>query len=177
MVEDMRQKDPDADGEARSAIGRLRLVLEAGRDGQLSEAQTKLISRFSDLISKFGDVSKESIVVSILDHVGNYWRNGIIILLQTGSYRPSTLVRIFESLNAKRPISRRMLNLNLKLLERDGLVERNIISSEINHVEYSLTPLGNELSQHILAIIDWSVKMSDCVAEARSAFDLKGRCI
>jgi DNA-binding HxlR family transcriptional regulator len=48
-----------------------------------------------------------------------------------------------------------MLTLNLRMLERDGLIARDVIDDERRHVEYSLTVLGRGLSDRLLSLIDW----------------------
>lgn len=63
-----------------------------------------------------------------------------------------------------------MLTLNLRLLERDGLIQRRALS-EYNHVEYALSPVGEELSTQLMTLIDWAHNHSDYITRARAAFD------
>ncbi|KAF1015200.1 MAG: putative HTH-type transcriptional regulator YybR [Stenotrophomonas maltophilia] len=49
-------------------------------------------------------------------------------------------------------ISQRMLTLCLRGLERDGLIKRTVHSVMPPHVEYSLTPLGQSLTEPVMAL-------------------------
>jgi len=64
-----------------------------------------------------------------------------------------------------------MLTLCLRGLERDGLINRDVIAVMPPHVEYSLTPLGVSLTKPVIALGSWA---SDHIADidaARAAFD------
>ena len=64
-----------------------------------------------------------------------------------------------------------MLPLNLRVLERDGLVAREVVDDEQLHVDYMLTALGRELSDRIMSLIDWIDQHAEEVLRARAAFD------
>ena len=62
-----------------------------------------------------------------------------------------------------------MLAQTLKELERDGLVSRSVRSVVPPHVDYSLTPLGRGVADHIVAMLDWiGDHVTDVVASQRN---------
>jgi DNA-binding HxlR family transcriptional regulator len=117
------------------------------------------------------EADRSAPVVAVIHHIGNFWRHWLLLIMRTGSFRPSTIIRLLEAVDPTHPISYRMLTLNLRMLERDGLIERTDMSGETKHVEYSSTPLGRELSDWILQLLDWISLRSPDVNRARAAFD------
>ena len=59
-----------------------------------------------------------------------------------------------------------MLTQTLRSMEADGLVQRRVIDVIPPHVEYSLTPLGQTLSEPLVAICQWAM---DHLAEMQAA--------
>jgi DNA-binding HxlR family transcriptional regulator len=49
-------------------------------------------------------------------------------------------------------VSQKILTQTLQALERDGFVERNLISTFPLRVEYSLTPIGASVAHRLLAL-------------------------
>lgn len=152
-------------------MGRVRSVLDPDNDGRMNRAQTMLFETTAQQIVAFG-LDQNNPIVSLADHIGNFWRNWLLMILSTGSYRPSTISKVLKALHPWHPISKRMLTLNLRLLERDGLVFRRVIQSEVSHVEYGLTPLGQGLSGELQGLIRWIGNHAGEVAKARQTFDL-----
>jgi DNA-binding HxlR family transcriptional regulator len=70
-------------------------------------------------------------------------------------------------------ISQRMLTLNLRGLEREGLVNRKIFPTIPPKVEYALTDLGKSLCMHVIALGQWADENYDAIAAAREAFDAR----
>jgi DNA-binding HxlR family transcriptional regulator len=68
-----------------------------------------------------------------------------------------------------------MLTQTLRLLERDGLVRREVFAAVPPHVEYSLTPLGRSLSSRIAGIREWAYANMDEIETARRNFDTSNR--
>lgn len=68
-------------------------------------------------------------------------------------------------------ISRRMLTLRLRELERNGLLERIDFEKVPPHVEYKLTSLGDTLTDHLRALCLWSKHHFEDVENARAAYD------
>jgi DNA-binding HxlR family transcriptional regulator len=159
-----------AEEEARRIMARVGAVLGRTNGEPLTAAQAELFGYLSRQVAEF-DADRNCPIVSLVDHVGNYWRNWLLLILRTGTYRPSTIVRLMVAIDPGHPISHRMLTLNLRMLVRDGLVGREVVPSEINHVEYGLTPIGRELSDWILSLLEWIDRRAGEVAEARLKFD------
>ncbi len=103
----------------------------------------------------------------VLDLVGDKWSLLVIALLGDGPHRFTALQREIGS------ISRRMLTLTLRQLERNGLVLRTVYPVVPPHVEYQLTPLGFTLMEAIQGIVNWTVAHHPELAEARAAYDAR----
>ena len=52
-------------------------------------------------------------------------------------------------------ISKKVLTDNLRTLENDGLIEREVFAEVPPRVEYSLSPLGNSLKSILDAMFEW----------------------
>lgn len=102
---------------------------------------------------------------SILDRVGSKWTVIIIGLLEQ---RPH---RFTELLNAIPGVSRRMLTISLRTLERDGLIEREVFAEVPPRVEYRATPLGLSLSEPVVALATWIDEHKAEIAATRAAVD------
>jgi DNA-binding HxlR family transcriptional regulator len=83
---------------------------------------------------------------TVLQHVTSRWGGLVMIALQTGTHRFSTLRRRIGG------VSERMLAQTLQLLEADGLVLRVAHDVVPPHVDYSLTPLGAKVSVHVVQL-------------------------
>lgn len=68
-------------------------------------------------------------------------------------------------------ISERMLSQTLQLLERDGLVRRDVLSAFPPRVEYSLTPSGARIAERVKGLIDVVEHELPVVMGARVEFD------
>ncbi|WP_163969435.1 winged helix-turn-helix transcriptional regulator [Oceanobacillus halotolerans] len=62
----------------------------------------------------------------------------------------------FSEMEAELPISGRLLSDRLKMLEKEGIVERNIYSEFPVRIEYSLSEKGKALEPVIQAIEHWA---------------------
>ncbi|RDW22338.1 transcriptional regulator [Oceanobacillus arenosus] len=62
----------------------------------------------------------------------------------------------FSEMEADLPISGRLLSDRLKMLEKEGIVERNIYSEFPVRIEYSLSEKGRELEPVIKEIQLWA---------------------
>ena len=71
-------------------------------------------------------------------------------------------------------VTQKMLTQTLRLLERDGLVRRQVFAAIPPHVEYSLTPLGRSLSVRIAGIREWAYANMADIEAARRDFDTLG---
>ena len=110
----------------------------------------------------------------VLARVGERWSPLLLSLLSTGAYRHNELHRVVDTmarLAQDTPISRRMLMLSLRALERDGLVHRAVGTGNAPAVEYSLTELGVSLHDKFEALIDWAIEHSAAIHAAQQEFD------
>lgn len=103
----------------------------------------------------------------ILDIVASKWTVLVMAALSSETRRYGELRRRIAD------ISQKMLTQTLKQLERDGLVERNPISTVPPTVEYSLTPLGRTLIPHFNQMRQWTNEHYGFVEEARADYDRK----
>ena len=87
-----------------------------------------------------------------LDRIADKWTCLIVYALLDGPRRHGELRRMIEG------ISQKMLTQTLRSMEADGLVERDVVEVIPPHVEYSLTPLGQTLSEPLVAICRWAME-------------------
>jgi DNA-binding HxlR family transcriptional regulator len=85
----------------------------------------------------------------LLSHVTNKWGTLVLIALSAGTLRWSELCRTIGG------ISEKMLAQTLRTLEADGLVRRDARPVVPPYVEYSLTDSGQELSSHLIPLVQW----------------------
>ncbi|QOL13467.1 winged helix-turn-helix transcriptional regulator [Dickeya dianthicola] len=104
-------------------------------------------------------------ISQVLARVGEKWSVLIIMLLAGGPHRFTEIKRAING------ISQRMLTLCLRGLERDGLIKRTVIAVMPPHVEYELTPLGQSLTEPVIALGTWANSHISDIDAAREAFD------
>lgn len=85
----------------------------------------------------------------ILNHVTSRWGVLVLTALMDGTHRFSELRRKIDG------VSEKMLAQTLQQLESDGFVDRVSYPVVPPHVEYSLTPLGQQIGTQIDSLIDW----------------------
>lgn len=86
---------------------------------------------------------------AILNHVTGRWGVLLLIALRGGTHRFSELRRKVGG------ISEKMLAQTLQALEGDGFVQRISYPVVPPHVEYCLTPLGEQVSEKVADLADW----------------------
>ncbi|NUP09143.1 MAG: helix-turn-helix transcriptional regulator [Polyangiaceae bacterium] len=96
----------------------------------------------------------------ILDRIMSRWGALALLVLRERSYRFSELRRYMG------PVSEKMLAQSLRVLEEDGFVLRHDYGEVPPRVEYSLTPMGRDLSNHVAALGKW---VSDHASEVLAA--------
>jgi DNA-binding HxlR family transcriptional regulator len=79
------------------------------------------------------------------------WSVDIIILLASGMHRHARLVDNIAGL------SKKVLTSTLRKLEQDGIVTRQVYAESPVRVEYTLTPLGWQLTEPLMALYEWAV--------------------
>lgn len=101
----------------------------------------------------------------ILDLVGDKWSVLVVVNLGTGTMRFSALLRTIAG------VSKRMLTVTLRRLERDGLVERRVYATVPATVEYDLTPQGRTLLEPVTVLATWAQANRLAIHQAREAYD------
>jgi DNA-binding HxlR family transcriptional regulator len=105
-------------------------ILEAGDGGPLQERES-------------------CPVTATVDVLGGKWKPLIVYSLMQGTCR-------FGELRRRLPgVTQQMLTLQLRELERDGVVHREVYREVPPKVEYSLTPLGRSLEPVVHQMIEW----------------------
>ena len=84
--------------------------------------------------------------------IGGRWKVLIIRELISGVKRFGELQRALHG------VTQKMLTQQLRELEADGIVHREIYPQIPPKVEYSLTPLGETLKPILYAMHDWAVE-------------------
>lgn len=101
-------------------------------------------------------------VEATLDVIGGKWK---AIILYKLLERP----RRFGELKRELPaITQRMLTLQLRELEADGIVHREIYKQIPPKVEYFLTDFGKTLEPILLAMLTWGYQYTSQVIERKS---------
>ena len=94
--------------------------------------------------------------------IGGKWKARILFQLQGGTKR-------FNELKRRLPgITQRMLTKQLRELEMDKIVYRNIFPEIPPKVEYSLTEFGQTLNPSLKALQDWGLEYLDRLADIRN---------
>ena len=87
-----------------------------------------------------------------MDFIRGKWKALLLCNLYGGPKRFLELQRLVED------ISQKILNENLKELERDGLIDKVIYAEIPPKVEYHLTDKGHEITKLIKELEAWSIK-------------------
>lgn len=90
-----------------------------------------------------------------LDVISGKWKGIIIYNLLSGKKRFNQLRRLMPT------ITQRMLTLQLRELESDGIVHREVYNVIPPKVEYSLTRFGKSLKPIILLMREWGEQYTD----------------
>ncbi len=85
----------------------------------------------------------------ILKHVTSRWGVLVLVALMEGRHRFSDLRRKIGG------VSEKMLAQTLQQLEQDGFIDRVSHPVVPPHVEYSLTPLGEDIGRQVESLTDW----------------------
>ncbi|SMH49623.1 transcriptional regulator, HxlR family [Rathayibacter oskolensis] len=99
----------------------------------------------------------------IFGHVTSKWGVLVLAALAERSLRWGELRRRIGG------ISEKMLAQTLRTLEDDGFVHREAQTSIPPRVDYRLTPLGAELAERLLPVVEWVAGNIGRVEEARRA--------
>lgn len=89
-------------------------------------------------------------VATTVQLIGNKWK---LLILRNLIYNERQ--RFTDFLKTIPAISKKVLTDDLRALEADGIVEREVFAEIPPRVEYSLTPLGKSLKPILDAMFDW----------------------
>jgi DNA-binding HxlR family transcriptional regulator len=102
---------------------------------------------------------------TVLTTLSSKWVYLTVCALRDSTMRHGELTRRLEGISPK------MLAQTLRELERDGIVNRRVYAVVPPKVEYSLTPLGDELSGLLSHIRTWAERHAPQILDARERFD------
>ena len=100
-------------------------------------------------------------VEGTVDVIGGKWKSVIIYHLLDGKKRFNELKKLNTG------ITQRMLTLQLRELESDGIVNREVYPVVPPKVEYSLTEFGETLEPIVILMRDWGLKNLEAVLKYR----------
>ncbi|MER7659993.1 MULTISPECIES: helix-turn-helix domain-containing protein [unclassified Streptomyces] len=106
----------------------------------------------------------DSLAREIFSDVANKWAFLIIDALGEGT------LRFGEVRNEIEGISHKMLTQNLRMLERNGLVERCVHPTVPPRVEYTLTEPGQALREMVHRMCDWTHQNLGHIEASRRRF-------
>ena len=107
-------------------------------------------------------MAKNKIIISektctlkeVLDIIGGQWAMPIIYILSKGKMRFKELERSVEGINT------RMLVKELKNMEANGIITREVFATVPPTVEYTLTNKGERLLPSIISLHNWGQEFS-----------------
>ncbi|GAB2914278.1 helix-turn-helix domain-containing protein [Rhodococcus aerolatus] len=102
-----------------------------------------------------------------LEDVASTWGLLVLLALGEGDHRFNALRRRVSG------VSERMLSRTLQTLERDGLVDRTVLSAIPPSVEYSLTDLGRRVAGRVRGLADLLEDAASDIGAAREAYDVR----
>ncbi|MFE9853747.1 winged helix-turn-helix transcriptional regulator [Streptomyces sp. NPDC005780] len=107
----------------------------------------------------------DSLAREIFSDVANKW--ALLIIEALGE----RTLRFSELRNEVEGVSHKMLTQNLRMLERNGLVDRKVYPTVPPRVEYTLTEPGRGLLTAVDAICGWTHRHLGHIESARGRFD------
>lgn len=104
---------------------------------------------------KVNNCSKTCSLKDVLDIIGGKWAMPIIYNLSKGKLRFKEIERSIEGINT------RMLVKELKNLEANGIITRQVFATVPPTVEYALTQKGEKLLPSIRSLHQWGQEFAD----------------
>jgi DNA-binding HxlR family transcriptional regulator len=95
-----------------------------------------------------------------MDYIGGKWKSVVLWYLKNGTHRFAELKKLIPDITEK------MLSIQLRALEEDGLIERKVYGKKPPmRVEYSLTEFGATLIPALNAIAKWGRGLGESEGE------------
>ena len=95
-----------------------------------------------------------------MDYIGGKWKSVVLWYLKNGTHRFAELKKLIPDITEK------MLSIQLRGLEEDGLIERKVYGKKPPmRVEYSLTEFGATLIPALNAIAKWGRGLGETEGE------------
>lgn len=91
-------------------------------------------------------------ILDTLDVLGGKWQLLIVHYLMIREHEINTFKKIEKDIEG---ISAKMLSKELKSLEANNLIRREVMNTKPITVQYSITAYGKETKNLISAIVDW----------------------
>ncbi|WP_340559082.1 winged helix-turn-helix transcriptional regulator [Streptomyces sp. GSL17-111] len=107
----------------------------------------------------------DSLAREIFSDVANKW--ALLIIEALGE----RTLRFSEVRDEVAGVSHKMLTQNLRMLERNGLVDRTVHPTVPPRVEYTLTEPGRALRATVDALCDWTQRHLGHIEDARRRFE------
>ncbi|WP_245898513.1 winged helix-turn-helix transcriptional regulator [Polynucleobacter rarus] len=98
--------------------------------------------------------------------IGGKWKSMILYVLSSQG-----VVRFNQLKKTVAGISQKMLTQQLRELERDGLIKRQVFPEVPPHVEYSMTELGLSLGPIYQAVHNWEQENLTEIYKCRRQYD------
>lgn len=102
-------------------------------------------------------------VEATLSVIGGIWKPVLVFHLLSGKLRFNALCRAVPTATP------RMITLQLRELEADGIIKRTVFPEVPPKVEYEVTELGRTLEPVLLSMRDWGTRLQASEAETEIA--------
>ncbi|MFC4033040.1 winged helix-turn-helix transcriptional regulator [Streptomyces polygonati] len=109
---------------------------------------------------------------AVLEHLTSRWGVLVLSALLEGGRRFGELRREISEVS-EIAVSEKMLTQTLRTLERDGFVGRHARPVIPPHVDYDLTPLGEQAARQVRALAGWTEEHVPQVLAAREEYDAR----
>ncbi|WP_329404352.1 helix-turn-helix domain-containing protein [Streptomyces melanogenes] len=70
-------------------------------------------------------------------------------------------------------VTQKSLTATLRRLERNGVIDREVVSTRPVAVRYRITPLGKTLRAPVEVLLAWAAENTPAISRARDAFDAR----
>ena len=113
-----------------------------------------------EVISEAQCKSTLNSVADALYVIGGKWKLRIIVALKDGNRRFNEMQRLIEGISAK------VLSTELKDLELNGFIRRNVFTGTPVVVEYELTEYAETLDGVLQSLSEWGAKHKEIVKKS-----------